>query len=154
VITGAASGIGRAIALAFGRQGCRIVAADVEAPALGAIASELADKGIECLPVETDVSSAESVDVLAQRALERHGAVHILCNNAGVSLRKPLLDQSLADWRWMLGVDLWGPIHGLRSFLPVLLQQDEAHVVNTSSVAGLLPFPMGGPYNHGIAKVV
>jgi NAD(P)-dependent dehydrogenase (short-subunit alcohol dehydrogenase family) len=147
VVTGAASGIGRALATALGAKGCRVVLADVERPALDLAAAQLAADGVDCLAVATDVSDADSVAGLRDAAMDRHGAVHVLCNNAGVSRRGPMVEQSLDDWRWTLGVNLWGVVHGLDAFLPVLRAQEEAHIVNTASVAGLLAFPMGGPYN-------
>jgi NAD(P)-dependent dehydrogenase (short-subunit alcohol dehydrogenase family) len=154
VVTGAASGIGRSVALALGAAGCKIVAADVHAADLDTMVTGLRARGIDCIGVETDVSDPLSVENLAGAACAAFGAVHILCNNAGVSVRKPIVAQTLDDWRWVLGVDLWGVVHGLRSFLPILTAQEEAHVVNTASVAGLLPFPMGGPYNSAKAAVV
>jgi NAD(P)-dependent dehydrogenase (short-subunit alcohol dehydrogenase family) len=154
VVTGAASGIGRALAAALGEQGCRVVLADVERAALDVAVDELRAAGRECVGVVTDVSDPASVEALAHRAEQAYGAVHVLCNNAGVSVRKPIAEQSLEDWSWVLGVDLWGVIHGLRTFLPVLMAQPEAHVVNTASVAGLVPFALGGPYNAAKAAVV
>ena len=154
VVTGAASGIGRALAAAFGAEGCRVVLADVEEAALSAAADELRAAGVDCRAVVTDVADPASVDRLAREARAAYGAVHILCNNAGVSIRKPLAEQTLDDWTWVLGVDLWGVIHGLRAFLPELTAQPEAHVVNTASVAGLVPFQLGGPYNAAKAAVV
>ncbi|MFC0527315.1 SDR family NAD(P)-dependent oxidoreductase [Phytohabitans kaempferiae] len=154
VVTGAASGIGRALAAALGEQGCRVVLADIEAAALDAAVAELRAAGRECIGVVTDVSDAASVEALAHRAEQAYGAVHVLCNNAGVSVRRPVAEQSIEDWSWVLGVDLWGVIHGLRTFLPVLTAQPEAHVVNIASVAGLVPFALGGPYNAAKAAVV
>ena len=154
VVTGAASGMGRSMAHAFGREGCRVVAADVEEPALAVLAEGLASVGVLCLPVLTDVADASSVDRLADAAMDAYGAVHILCNNAGVSVTASVLDLTLADWEWVLGVDLWGHIHGLRSFLPILLDQDEAHVVATASVTGLHAFPMRAAYNAAKYAVV
>src|SRR5258705_8022103 len=104
VVTGAASGIGRSLAHAFGGKGCRVVLADVEQNALENAAKELNATGVDCIPVLTDVSDAASVDALAAKAVSTYGAVHILCNNAGVSRRGALIDQSLEDWTWMLGV--------------------------------------------------
>jgi NAD(P)-dependent dehydrogenase (short-subunit alcohol dehydrogenase family) len=154
VVTGAASGIGRSLALAFGRAGCRVVVADIEQEALDESRRELATLGCECLAVVTDVADAQSVKALAARAIEHFGRVHVLCNSAGVSARRAITDMALDDWRWVIGVDLWGVIHGIHAFLPVLLDQDEAHVVNVSSMAGLLPFVLGAPYNAAKAGVV
>jgi NAD(P)-dependent dehydrogenase (short-subunit alcohol dehydrogenase family) len=154
VVTGAASGIGRALASAFAAKGCRVVLADVERPALDDAAAELAGTGVDCFAVPTDVSDAAAVGRLRDATLARYGAAHVLCNNAGVSRRGALVDQALEDWRWTLGVNLWGVVHGLHAFLPVLQAQDEAHVVNTASIAGLLAFPMGGPYNASKHAIV
>jgi NAD(P)-dependent dehydrogenase (short-subunit alcohol dehydrogenase family) len=109
------------------------------------------------LTVPTDVSRAEDVEALAARTLERFGAVHVVCNNAGVSVGGPLWEHTLEDWRWVLGVNLWGVIHGVRTFVPILLRQGEpAHVVNTASLAGLTSNPFLGVYNvtkHGVVTL-
>jgi NAD(P)-dependent dehydrogenase (short-subunit alcohol dehydrogenase family) len=94
-----------------------------------------------------DVSSADSVQALADAALARFGAVHVVCNNAGVVTAGPTHELSLQDWEWVLGVNLWGPIHGVRAFLPILLKQDEAHILSTASTAGLVAAPSIAPYN-------
>jgi NAD(P)-dependent dehydrogenase (short-subunit alcohol dehydrogenase family) len=139
VITGGASGIGRAMADRFAAEGMRIVLADVEQAALDAAAQEIAGTGADVLAVRTDVSDPKQVDALAQQTLDRFGAVHVLCNNAGVVAYKPSWELSLDDWRWVVGVNLMGVIHGVRAFVPIMLKQgDEAHIVNTSSIAGLL----------------
>jgi NAD(P)-dependent dehydrogenase (short-subunit alcohol dehydrogenase family) len=147
VVTGAASGIGFGLCERFAREGMRVVMADIEAPALAEAADLLAGRGAEVLPVTTDVSSAEQVDALRDRALETFGAVHVLCNNAGVSgLGGPMWELSHEAWEWILGVNLWGVINGIRSFVPVLMEQDVAHVVNTASLAGLTTGVLG-PYS-------
>ncbi len=154
VVTGAGSGLGRALASELAAAGCRLVVADVEESALADCAEELSRPGSDCLAVVTNVADAESVLSLAQTAVERFGAVHILCNSAGVSARRPVTGMALEDWRWVIDVDLWGVIHGMHHFLPILLEQDEAHIVNVASMAGLLAFPMGAPYNAAKAAVV
>jgi NAD(P)-dependent dehydrogenase (short-subunit alcohol dehydrogenase family) len=147
VVTGAASGIGLGLSQRFAAEGMRVVMADVEGPALAEVADLLAGRGAEVLPVLTDVSSAEQVDALRDRALEAFGAVHVLCNNAGVSgLGRPMWEMSPRDWEWVLGVNLWGVINGVRAFVPVLMEQDAAHVVNTASLAGLTTGVLG-PYS-------
>ncbi|MBK7950713.1 MAG: SDR family NAD(P)-dependent oxidoreductase [Deltaproteobacteria bacterium] len=153
VVTGAASGIGAALAAAFGELGMRVVLADVEAEALERVASMLRAKSVDALALPTDVADAEAVDRLARTSVERFGRVDVLCNNAGVSTFNALADQTLADWRWVLDVNLWGVVHGIRSFMPILRAQGRpAHIVSTSSVAGLWSgVPFIGPY--AVSKV-
>jgi NAD(P)-dependent dehydrogenase (short-subunit alcohol dehydrogenase family) len=140
VVTGAASGIGRGIAEAFIAAGMKVVLADIEEGALEETTRALLASGADVNPVVTDVSKADQVENLAKRTLEKYGAVHVLCNNAGVSVRSgPSWESSLDDWEWILGVNLMGVIHGIRSFLPIMIKQDtEAHIVNTASMAGLI----------------
>ncbi len=147
VVTGGASGIGRAVAEAAAAEGMRVVLADIEEAALKEADTALAATGAEVLSVVTDVSSGSSVDELRDKTLERFGAVHLVHNNAGVAVGGPLWTVSEADWTWVLGVNLWGVIHGIRAFVPVLLEQGEGHVVNTASLAGLTSPGMLGPYN-------
>jgi len=155
VITGAASGIGRAIAEALAGEGTRLVLADIEAPALAEAERSLRNGGAEVLAVRTDVSKAEEVEVLAQRTREEFGVVDLLFNNAGVGGGGLLWERTRADWNWVLGVNLWGVIHGIRSFVPIMLDQGtEAHIVNTASVAGLISPPGMGPYNVSKHAVV
>ncbi len=157
VVTGAASGIGRALAERFAAEGMRVALADVEEPALEAVRKELEGRGARVVAVPTDVSRAEAVDALARRTLEAFGAVHVVCNNAGVSGGLAATwERSLAEWQWVLGVNLWGVIHGIRSFVPILLEQGEGHVVNTASVAGLVTFPGASDYTvskHGVVAL-
>ncbi len=155
VVTGAASGIGRALARRFATEGMRVVLADVERGALEKTAGELAGEGARVLAVPTDVSKAEQVDALARRALDAFGAVHVVCNNAGVFTGGATWEQSLGDWQWVLGVNLWGVVHGVRTFVPILLEQGaEGHVVNTASGAGLVSLPGSAPYNVSKHAVV
>ena len=155
VVTGAASGIGRALSERFARAGMKVVLADVEPAPLATAARELADAGAETLAVATDVSRADDVDALARRTLERFGAVHVVCNNAGVALAGPIWEHSLEDWRWLLGVNLWGVVHGVRTFVPLMLEaKTPGHVVNTASVAGLTSAPGLGAYNVSKHAVV
>ena len=155
VLTGAASGIGYALAARFGGAGMKLVLADVERGALDVAADALRADGYEVDAVVTDVSDAGQVDALAARTLDRHGAVHVVCNNAGVVTLGPIWEQALDDWRWVLGVNLWGVVHGVRTFVPILLAQGEpAHVVNTASIAGLVPSPAIAPYNVAKAGVI
>ena len=121
VITGGASGLGRSIADRFGAAGCTLVLADVEERALSAAAAELTAAGVRTTPVITDVADAASMDALGETTLERHGHVDLLFNNAGVGLQKPTEAMTTKDWEWVLGVNLWGVIHGLRVFLPHII---------------------------------
>ena len=136
VVTGGASGIGRAMAVRFAAAGARVVIADIEEGPLQVTAAALGMTG-----VQTDVSSIESMNRLRDRVLEQFGVVHVLCNNAGVGGGGRAENLSLKDWQWVLGVNLWGVIHGIDAFLPTLLAQDEAHMVNTASMAGLMAYP-------------
>jgi len=154
VVTGAASGIGLAISRRLGADGMQVMMADVEEPALAAAAKDLAAEGIEVASAVTDVRSAESVEALASATVERFGAVHVICNNAGVAGGGPSWDVPLPVWEWILGVNLFGVVNGIRAFVPHLLAQGEGHVVNTASVAGLLAAPWMAPYNASKHAVV
>ena len=149
VITGAASGIGRAIAERCAREGMKVVLADIEEEALSQAEEEMKAEGATVLAALTDVSKAGDVEALAQKTLDTFGAVHLLCNNAGVLPGRDFLwERTLNDWEWVLGVNLWGVIHGTRVFVPVMLEQGtECHIVNTASAAGLLSIPYLGIYN-------
>ncbi|MCC4114875.1 SDR family NAD(P)-dependent oxidoreductase [Aromatoleum toluclasticum] len=142
VITGAASGIGAAMAWRFARAGMKIVAADVDETGLAAVCAELVDAGHAAISVRTNVASADEVEALAERAYAAFGAVHLLCNNAGVvpsGRYRAVWEFPLEDWRWSLDVNLYGVIHGLRSFIPRMLDAGhEGHVLTTASVAGLI----------------
>lgn len=155
VVTGAGSGIGRAIAEAFVAQEMKVVLADVDPTRLSVVECDLAERG-EVLAVTCDVSSAGSVDELAQRTLEHFGAAHVVCNNAGVVGRGNAWTGPLSEWEWVLGINLFGVIHGVRSFLPIMLDQDEGHIVNTASMAGLTAMPGAVPYGvskHGVVAL-
>jgi NAD(P)-dependent dehydrogenase (short-subunit alcohol dehydrogenase family) len=147
VFTGAGSGIGRALALHAAREGMRVAIADIEVGALEETAAEVETTGAEVLVAPTDVARAEHVDALASLAYERFGAVHLLCNNAGVFQAGVTWERELADWQWVMGVNFWGVLHGIRSFVPRMLDAgDEGHVVNTSSLAGLISGAYSAPY--------
>ncbi len=147
VVTGAASGIGRAMAGRFAAEGMRCVLADIEQEPLDRAVTELRRSGAAAIGVRTDVASAADVQALADRAVAEFGAVHVLANNAGVGSGSDFAKIPLEVWEWVLNVTLWGAIHGCRSFLPILLEQDEAHIVNTSSMAALNGHPLGlAPY--------
>jgi NAD(P)-dependent dehydrogenase (short-subunit alcohol dehydrogenase family) len=148
VVTGAASGMGKAMAERFAAEGMKVVLADVELEALAAAEREFRARGSAVLAVHTDVSKPADVERLAARTVEAFGTVHVLCNNAGVGTGGLAWIQRIADWEWTLGVNLWGVIHGVRSFLPIMLAHgEEGHVVCTASIAGLLSGPFGIPYN-------
>jgi NAD(P)-dependent dehydrogenase (short-subunit alcohol dehydrogenase family) len=157
VVTGAASGIGLALAGRFAAEGMKVVLADVEAAPLAAALLEIEATGATALAVRTDVQDGAAVDALAKQALDRFGAVHVVCNNAGVGGGAgPMWTLSEADWTWTLGVNLWGVIHGIRAFVPHLVAQGEGHVVNTASLAGLLTPAMMGPYvatKHAVVAI-
>ena len=149
VITGAASGIGRGLAERFAVEDMKVVIADIEEEPLAELEADLSAKGATVLAVRTDVSNAAEVEELAARTLDTFGAVHILCNNAGVVCSRPIWEHTLADWEWVLGVNLWGVIHGIRAFVPRMLTQGGAcHIVNTASILGLV-----GGGGEGIYKV-
>lgn len=150
VVTGAASGIGFGLSERFAAEGMRVVMADVEEPALQEAAGRLSGQGAKVLAVPTDVSSAAQVDELRDETVRAFGAVHVLCNNAGVGgPHDPLWKVTPGDWQWVLGVNLGGVINGISSFVPLLLEQDAGHIVNTASVFGAFAGALG-PY--GISK--
>jgi len=158
VVTGAASGIGRALAARFAREGMRVVLADVEKRALDDCVAHLEREALAVTGVVTDVASAESVESLAREAYALHGAVHVLCNNAGIGTdetRSRIWDSPDNDWTWAFRVNVWGVLHGIRSFVPRMLAGgEEGHVVNTSSGnGGLYPLPTTPIYSTTKAAV-
>jgi NAD(P)-dependent dehydrogenase (short-subunit alcohol dehydrogenase family) len=157
VVTGAASGMGLGMVRAFSAAGMRVVAADVRQEALDAAVAEVQASGGEVVGVVTDVSRLGDVEALAEATLDAFGAVHVLCNNAGVGLFSPIAKTSIDDWEWILGIDLWGPIYGIKVFLPLLEREDEGHINSTSSLAGLVAGGAAGPYNvakHGVVALM
>ena len=168
VVTGAASGMGRAFSDRFARAGMRVVLADYEAAALERAVNELKEEGFEAVGVHTDVSDPESVEALAWQTLDAYGRAHIVCNNAGVIVDSDspvpvrgaqvrVWEHSLNDWRWTFDVNFWGVVHGIRTFVPILLEQGEpAHVVNTASMGGLTTGPAAAIYGsskHAVVRV-
>jgi NADP-dependent 3-hydroxy acid dehydrogenase YdfG len=148
VVTGAASGIGFALAERFASEGMRVVLADVEEAALQAAVKRITGTGASAIGVVTDVSKADDVAALAKRARSEFDGIHIACNNAGVFAGGLLWEESLADYRWMMDVNVWGVIHGIRTFIPIMLEQDtECHLVNTASMAALTAMPFAGIYH-------
>ena len=140
VVTGGGSGIGLAMANAFAAAGCSLVIADVQDDALAAAADALGtEHGVEVLAVRTDVSKQEQVDALAAATMERYGRVHVVCNNAGVAgLGDPWFG-GIESWQWVMGVNFWGVVYGVRAFLPHIAASGTGHIVNTASIAGLFP---------------
>ena len=155
VVTGAANGLGLAMTQRFAAAGMAVVLADVEADRLEATVGGLRAAGHEVHGVVTDVADEAAVNRLADAAFDRYGAVHVLCNNAGVVKRARVWELTTDDWRWVMGVDFWGVVHGLRAFVPrMLAQAEQGHVVNTASMAGLLPIPNLGAYAAAKSAVV
>jgi NAD(P)-dependent dehydrogenase (short-subunit alcohol dehydrogenase family) len=151
VVTGAASGIGLALAEKAASEGMKVVLADVEEKALDAAVTDLRRREFEVLGVVTDVTKAESVEALRDKALAAYGKVHLVCNNAGVAGggAVPIWETTPKDWQWVFGVNFWGVLNGVRTFLPLLLDQgEEGHVVNTGSIAGLV----NGNGIYGVSK--
>src|SRR6476661_4733926 len=148
VVTGGASGIGRALALLFAREGAHVVVADLDEAGMAETVTGVAQAGRRGLAVKTDVSRLADVQALADRAFAELGAVHVVCNNAGVALWGGLESVSHQDWEWAMGVNLWGVIHGVEAFVPrMVAQKQPGHVVNTASMAGLIASQGLGVYN-------
>lgn len=155
VITGGASGIGLALARALGREGAKVVLADIEEAALRAAVAGLREDGVQAIGQRTDVGDRASVEALANSAWETFGAVHILINNAGVAVVGPTQTMSHEDWLWSMRVNLWGPIHGVEAFVPRMIEQGAGgHLMFTASFAGVVPNRNLGPYNVTKAGVV
>lgn len=160
VVTGAASGIGLGLATRFAQEGMRLVLSDIDTTGLEAAADDLRKTGAEVVAVRTDVSSAQDVERLAERAYASFGRVHLLCNNAGIvpsGRFRPVWEYPVEDWNWSLGVNLMGVVHGIRSFVPRMLAGGEpGHVVNTASIAGLSSGAYSPPYGaakHGVVRL-
>jgi NAD(P)-dependent dehydrogenase (short-subunit alcohol dehydrogenase family) len=155
VVTGAASGIGKALSLAFAARGANVVLADVEANALQSVRSEVEAAGAQAVSLTTDVTDEGQLEALADVAWERFGAVHVVCNNAGVLVRGNLLDAQRKDWEWIMGVNVWGVINGIRVFVPRMRAAgEEGHIVNTASEAGHFAGDGYGVYNTSKFAVV
>lgn len=155
VITGAASGIGRSLAERCVQEGMKVVLADISADNLARVETELKAAGATVLSVPTDVTKGEDIETLAQKTLDAFGAVHLLFNNAGVNAGTSIWESTVSDWAWVLGVNLWGVIHGVRIFVPIMLEQDtECHLVNTASISGLISGPALGVYKASKHAVV
>ena len=155
VITGAASGFGRAFAQKGAELGMKLVLADIDGEALGDVVASLTAVGADAIAVPTDVSDGAAVEALARRTLDAYGKVHLLFNNAGVGASGYLWEMSENDWAWVFGVNVMGVANGVRVFTPIMLNQNEpAHIVNTASVAGLVSPPSMGVYNASKHAVV
>lgn len=146
VITGAGSGIGEGIARAAAAAGMKVVVADIDIAKAQIVAADLQSGGSEAMAVAVDVSDLASVEALRDKALRQYGAVHLLCNNAGVWLGALMRDADIKDWQYLINVNLFGVIHGVKAFLPLLVDQGEGHIVNTASVGGLISGPPEGLY--------
>jgi NAD(P)-dependent dehydrogenase (short-subunit alcohol dehydrogenase family) len=157
VVTGAASGIGLALTERFAAEGMKVVMADVEAPALTEAAERIRRTAPAVLASRVDVSRPDDLERLARETYEAFGAAHVLCNNAGVAVIGAAHEHTLADWQWVIDVNLWGVIHGVRAFLPRMLAGgEEGHVVNTASMAGLTTAPFMAVYDvtkHGVVAL-
>jgi NAD(P)-dependent dehydrogenase (short-subunit alcohol dehydrogenase family) len=154
VVTGAASGLGRAMALAFAAEGMRLALADVNKPGLEETRNRVGPHG---MAERLDVSNGADVEAFAKRCMDEFGAVHVVCNNAGVAISGAVWENSEDEWRWLVGVNLWGVIHGVRAFVPRMLAGgDEGHIVNTASMAGLTTAPFMAVYDvtkHGVVAL-
>jgi NAD(P)-dependent dehydrogenase (short-subunit alcohol dehydrogenase family) len=156
VVTGAASGIGHAMATRFAAEGMKLVLVDIEADPLAEAAKAFEAEGVEVMTQQIDVSDPAKMDALAEKTLERFKAVHVVCNNAGVGSGGPMWELTTEDWEFCLRPNLWGVIHGVRVFTKHMIAQDEGHIVNTASMAGLVSVPGMGPYNvtkHGVVTL-
>jgi NAD(P)-dependent dehydrogenase (short-subunit alcohol dehydrogenase family) len=141
VVTGGGSGIGRGLCRGFAAEGMAVAVADVDLASAEATAAGLRERGARAIAVHTDVSDGKSVEELAQRVVAELGGVHVVCNNAGVCIGGRPLENTEADWRWLVGVNLMGVVHGCHAFAPRLVAQGEGHIVNTASVGGFLAGP-------------
>ncbi len=157
VVTGAGSGIGAGMARAFAGAGMSVVVADLDEAGMAATVADVEALGQQAIAVPTNTAELEQVEALAAAAKERFGGVHVACFNAGVGIPTPTDRIDLADWRWIIDVDLWGPINGVKVFLPIMEEQGEGHLNATSSLAGLIASPMMGAYNvakHGVVALM
>lgn len=146
VITGGGSGIGLATAERLAARGCALALVDVDAERLAAAAADFAERGVKTSIHTVDVADAAAMEALPAAVVAEHGAVHVLVNNAGVSVAAQFEDQTLDDLRWIVGINFWGVIHGCKFFLPELKRQDEAHIVNISSMFGFIGVPSQSSY--------
>jgi len=146
VVTGAGSGIGEGIARAAGAAGMKVAIADIDIDKARAVADDLAGQGVSTLAVKVDVSDLASVESLRDEVVSAFGAVHLVCNNAGVWVGALMQQADIKDWQFLVNVNLYGVIHGVHTFLPLLVEQGEGHIVNTASMGGLISGPPEGLY--------
>jgi len=147
-ITGGASGMGLGMARAFAAAGMKVMIGDIEAGPAQAAVDELTAKGYDAACVKVDVTNLEDMHAAAKQTVERFGKVHVLCNNAGVGCGGRSETAKMRNWQWVVDVNLWGVVHGLQAFVPLIQSHgEEGHVVSTASVAGLISIPGTGPYN-------
>lgn len=152
IVTGAASGIGQGLAERCAKEGMRVVIADINEKGLRRNERRLKRKGATVLSVPTDVSKADEIEQLAQKTINTFGEVHLLFNNAGLVIPRLSWEYELKDWELVLGVNLWGVIHGIRTFVPIMIEQDtECHIINTSSIEGIISIGLGGA-TYGVTK--
>lgn len=157
VITGGASGIGLGMARTFAGRGMNLVLADLDESLLATARQEFEGRGVKIATQSCDVSKLEEVEKLAELAMNEFGAVHIVCSNAGVGIPTSARNIKLSDWEWIINVDLWGPIYAVKTFMPILEDQDWGHINATSSMAGLISSQMMGAYNvakHGVVALM
>ncbi len=146
-ITGAGSGIGRALASVLAAEGCNLALSDVDEDGLAETAAALARAGVRVTTERVDVSEREAVERWAETVEREHGAAHMIFNNAGVALMASLRRVDYEDFHWLMNINFWGVVHGTRAFLPILAKQDEGHIINISSVFGIIAAPLNGTYN-------
>lgn len=157
VVTGGASGIGLGMVRAFAEAGMKLAIGDLDTEAIDRVTEELRAAGTEVVATVCDVSDHDQVAALADLTIDAYGSVNVLCNNAGVGIPTATHKMKLADWRWIIDVDLWGPIYGIDVFLPLIEEAGEGHINATSSMAGLVAGPMMGAYNvakHGVVALM
>lgn len=147
VVTGAGSGIGKALAIQLADAGCKVAISDINEDAVQAVAEQINAKGQTAIADRLDVADREAFYAYADKVVQHFGAVHIVINNAGVAVGATVEDTSYEDFEWLMGINFWGVVHGTKAFLPTLQQQDEAHIVNISSLFGLLSVPTQSAYN-------
>ena len=156
VITGGASGIGLAMAERFVAEGMKVVLADIDEPRLREVEARLSESGAEVAVTVCNTASEPAVEALAQFALDQFGAAHVLCNNAGIGGMGDAWTEPMALWERVVSINLYGVVHGIRAFLPIMTDQGEGHIVNTASMAGLGPMPGAAPYNatkHAVVAI-